>query len=150
MKPFSFRSGSLFYDTNAASDESALDCLAYGPSMTQQQFADECDINLIVARYGLTGVMPETVKLPMYGDFTGIGDYREAIEAVRAADASFMELPPSVRAYFENDPQRLLEFVADDKNRDKAVELGLLKKLPDPPLPAAVEAAKAAAVDKPV
>ena len=49
------------------------------------------------------------------------------MNAVREASEGFMELPAKLRAQFDNDPQLFLEFVADDANRDKAVELGLIK-----------------------
>src|SRR5580765_5072286 len=62
-------------------------------SLTQQHFKDECDINEIVRRFGLTGKLPENVKAPQYGDFTGLSDYQTALNAVIAADEAFMELP---------------------------------------------------------
>ena len=94
---------------------------------THQEFKEECDINEIVRRFGLTGELPENVRVPVSGDFTGIGTYQEALNAVIAADKAFMELPPDVRLRFANDPQQLMDFVADDKNRDEAEKLGLLK-----------------------
>lgn len=94
----------------------------------QQQFAEESDINTIVRRFGLTGTLPQTVRVPKYGDFTVVTDYKTAMDAVREADSNFMELPAPLRAEFDNDPQKLLEFMGDAKNRDKAIELGLLPK----------------------
>ena len=119
------------YDTDQASAESGLLCEDL--SLAQQQFRDECDINMIVRRFGVTGELPTTAAMPSYGDFSGITDYREALDAVRAAEASFMALPARTRARFENDPQQLLEFLAVDANRPEAVELGLIPKpaIPD-------------------
>ena len=76
----------------------------------------------------LTGELPENVRVPRSGDFTGIGDYQSAMQAVRAAQESFMELPAEVRARFSNDPQALMVFMDDPANRDEAVELGLVNK----------------------
>ena len=47
------------------------------PSMTQQQFKDEADINYIVSMYDSTGVMPTfhgdgQPSRPMFGDFQQI------------------------------------------------------------------------------
>ncbi|AXH76517.1 MAG: internal scaffolding protein [Microviridae sp.] len=126
------------YDMDAVSEETGLKCHP-DEGMTQQQFADEADINTIVRRFGLTGELPENVKVPQYGDFNGIGDYRDAMNAVRAADEAFMALPAALRAEFANDPQRLLEFVSDEKNRAKATDLGLLKD-PEPVVRSAVQA----------
>lgn len=113
------------YDMHAASLESALVC--EDPSMAQQQFLEESDINTIVDRYGLNGELPENPRMPAYGDFTGVGDFQTAMNAVVAAQRDFMTLPAKVRSRFDNDPQKLLEFVSDDANLDEARVLGLLK-----------------------
>lgn len=126
------------YDMMAVSNDTGLFCNPE-EGMTQQQFAEEADINTIVRRFGLTGELPENVRVPQYGDFTGIADYKDAMNAVRAADEAFMELPAEVRYKFANDPQRLLEFVADGKNREEAQKLGLLKE-PEVKVRSAVEA----------
>lgn len=113
------------YDMNAASDESGLRC--EDPSMAQQQFLEECDINTIVERFGLNGEVPTSVTLPTYGDFSGVNDFQSAMNAVLVAQAQFMELPAKVRSRFDNDPQKLLEFVSDDANIPEARVLGLLQ-----------------------
>lgn len=124
------------YDRDAASLESGVSNIdpetgEVYESKTQQHFKDEVDINEIVRRFGLTHTMPEAPRLPTYGDFTGISDYKTAMDAVVAARDGFMELPAELRATFENDPQRLLDFLSDDKNRAKAEELGLVVKKPE-------------------
>lgn len=125
------RSG-LNYDMDAVSRETGLVCCE-AENMTQQQFAEEADINTIVRRFGLTGELPENVRTPQYGDFTGISDYKDAMNAVRAADEAFMELPADLRYKFANDPQRLLEFVSNGDNREEAKKLGLMKEVEVPP-----------------
>lgn len=117
------------YITDFTSELTGLDCSG-DPSLAQQQFKDECDINVIVERFGLTGEMPLNPQVPKYGDFTGVYDFQSALNAINQAEASFMELPAKVRARFENDPQQLLEFVSDEKNREEAQSLGLLKITP--------------------
>lgn len=125
-----FRTG-WNYDVAEVSKETAFDNTE--PSLTVQSERDDADINVLVERFGLVGRMPENPKVPMYGDFTGATDYRSALEAVREADANFMELPPSVRERFANDPQQLLEFCADNNNYEEARKLGLLKAdIPEP------------------
>lgn len=113
------------YDRDAVSEQTGLSCGE--PSRTQQNFKDECDINVIMERFGKTGQVPGNLRLPSYDDFTGVTDFQSAMNAVREASEGFMELPAKLRAQFDNDPQLFLEFVADDANRDKAVELGLIK-----------------------
>ena len=132
------------YDMDKVSEETGLKCL--DPSMAQQQFLEESDINTIVERFGLNGEVPELVKVPQYGDYSEVTDFHSAMNAVRQAEASFMELPAKVRSRFGNDPQQFLEFVSDDKNIPEARDLGLLPPAPIAPLgdpvPAAVPASK--------
>lgn len=95
------------------------------PSLAVQSQKDEADINVIVRNFGVTGRVPVSVRLPQYGDFDGISDYRTAIEAVRQAEASFAAIPAEVRFRFDNDPQRFLEFCADRSNLAQLREWGL-------------------------
>ena len=103
------------------------------PVLTQQSAKDECDINLIVERAKRGADISNLSKgTPMYGDFTGLPDYRQALLMVNKARDMFMSLDARVRERFSNDPGRLLEFLGDDKNYDEALKLGLVepKKAP--------------------
>lgn len=113
------------YDRDAASNESGLACEE--PSLTQQHFKDETDINNILRQFNVTGMLPEAPLSPRYGDFSGIVDYHSALNAVIAAEDSFMTLPAQIRARFENDPAQLIDFLSDENNRQEAVKLGLLE-----------------------
>lgn len=121
------------YDRDAASDASALRC--EDPSLAVQDAAEECDINTIVRRFGLTGQLPTDLRAPQYGDFTGVQDYHSAMNAVLAAEEAFMALPAETRLRFGNDPQRLLEFCADSANLEEARKLGLAVPAPTKPEP---------------
>jgi len=112
------------YDTMEASDASALLC--EDPSLAQQHARDECDINTIVRRFGLTGELPSNVRTPQYGDFLDAADYHTSLNAVRAADAAFMQLPADIRTRFNNDAGAFVDFVSDDSNRAEAEKLGLV------------------------
>jgi len=112
------------YDTIAASNESGLACEE--PTLAQQQFKDETDINNILRQFNITGLLPEAPLSPRYGDFTGIVDYHTALNAVIAAEDGFMELPAEMRARFQNDPENLINFLNDESNRDEAIKLGLV------------------------
>ncbi|WNK12646.1 MAG: internal scaffolding protein [Microvirus sp.] len=94
-------------------------------SKTIQSQKDEADINNIVRMFGVTGRLPQNVRTPSYGDFTGVDDYRTALEAVRAAERSFMELPAETRSKFANDPQQFLEFCDNPDNLEEMRKLGL-------------------------
>jgi len=112
------------YDMDKVSDETGLKCL--DPSLAQQHMKDECDINVIVERFGVTGELPTTPIPPTFGDFSGVSDYHSAINAVRASEEAFMALPAKIRARFDHDPNALLQFLNDPINRDEAIEIGLI------------------------
>lgn len=112
------------YDTDAASNESGLACEE--PSLAQQHFKEECDINTILQKFNITGLLPETPLSPRYGDFTGIVDYHSALNAVIAAEDGFMTLPADLRARFLNDPENLINFLNDSSNKEEAIKLGLI------------------------
>jgi phage internal scaffolding protein len=113
------------YDKDAASNESGLACEE--PSLAQQHFKDECDINNILRQFNVTGMLPESTLSPRYGDFTGIGDYHTALNRVMAVQDEFEALPAQIRARFENDPAQLIEFLENSENRSEAEKLGLIE-----------------------
>lgn len=94
-------------------------------SLVDPSFEKEADINAIMAKYTKTGELPGVFSSPQYGDFSSVGDYKEALDMVRHAQHSFMSLPSSVRDRFHNDPAKLIEFLSDENNLDEAIELGL-------------------------
>lgn len=102
----------------------------YGPTLTQQHFKDSCDINKIMERAKSTGVVAGPPgsggRRPFYGDFSSQLDYHESLNAVIEADNQFMTLPAALRKRFNNDPGELLKFVSDKKNKQEAIELGLI------------------------
>ncbi len=129
------------YDMNKVSDETGLECK--DPSLAQQHMKDECDINVIVERFGVTGELPSAPVPPSYGDFSGVSDYHTAINAVRASEEAFMALPAKIRARFDHDPNALLQFLNDPINRNEAIEIGLIDGEPVvAPIVSAVETPK--------
>lgn len=118
------------YDTKQASEESSTHG---GPieKMTSQQWNEDADINVIMKRYGVTGQLPVGKAQAIWGqDWSQVGSYGDALMALKEATDNFMELPPNVRARFQNDPGKLLEFVQDDENWDEAVKLGIANPRP--------------------
>ena len=98
------------------------------PSLTQQQFKDECDINNIIKTYSQTGVLPVSKKVGAFLDVSNVTDYQTSLQTVYEAQRAFDALPSKIRTRFENDPNLLLAFIEDDKNYDEALSLGLLEK----------------------
>jgi len=101
-------------------------------SRTEQHHAQGANINTIMARYKKTGLIPQFAGAS-YGDFSGVTDYQTALELVRQSQLEFERLPANIRRYFDDDPGKLLDFVADDANRAKAIELGLIPHVPSKP-----------------
>lgn len=120
-------------DVDEHSIASGLICL--DPSKAIQAQKDEADINNIVRNFGVTGRLPDNIRVPTYGDFDLVNDYRSAIEIAKEAEKSFMSLDASVRARFENDPQQFLDFCDDPANLEEMRKLGLAVPAPVPDSP---------------
>jgi len=113
------------HDTREESKKSALHCPE--KTRTQQHQKEEADINTIVKRFGLTGQLPENVRMPRYGDFTEVTDYQTALNAVIAANNAFLSMPAHVRRRFNNDPAAFVDFCSDASNLEEAKKLGLVE-----------------------
>lgn len=110
------------------------------PSLTRQEFSDECDINVIMAQYEKTGVINhQAPREPFYFDVTEVPDFRSAMDFMIDADKAFMSLPAKVRKEFDNDARNFVDFAIDPANLDKMREFGLAPPAPQEP-PAAAPA----------
>lgn len=93
---------------------------------TQQSFKDECNINFLMKRYEKTGVLPVGRQTrPQYVDATVI-NFQSAMERVAEVRGVFSLLDAKTRKRFENDPEQMLEFLADPSNLEEARRLGLV------------------------
>lgn len=111
------------YNSDAVSLATGLSCPE--PTLTQQHTAEQTDINYIVSVFAKTGILPQPVKLPTYGDFTGVSDYREALELIKQAEDGFNSLPAPARAHFNNNPGELLDFLQNSPDPQILADLGL-------------------------
>lgn len=118
-----------YYDRPASP---SLECKS--ASLCRQEFAAEADINNIMSKYaaGLASI-PAGDRTPMFGDFSDLGDYQSNMQRMIDAHEQFMQLPSKIREKFRNDPGELLEFLADESNRDEAVKIGLINPKPEKP-----------------
>lgn len=99
------------------------------PSLAQQHFAEECDVNNIVSRAIQTGdvsVFTASDRAHFY-DTTVARDYAEAMALMDDVNDDFNSLPSQVREYFGHDVSNYLAFMSNP-DIDKAVELGLLER----------------------
>lgn len=106
-------------------EDPGLDCSG-DPGATKQSFKRECTISEMVAKARRTGVLPYVQDKPgLYGDFSKVPTYQEALNVVLRAEEQFGGLDAAVRDRFANDPVRFLAFMEDPKNVEEAIRLGL-------------------------
>nr|QJB19123.1 MAG: internal scaffolding protein [Microvirus sp.] len=138
------------YNLHAGRDTSVFALTDFEPSLTQQEFAAECDVNTIMARYVSTGTIPVYAdRQPFYVDNIGMPTFQEMQNTLISASEAFMALPANVRKEFDNDPAKFVDFCSDEKNVDKLREWNMLSPEALERLDAA-EAAKAADAAKAV
>lgn len=105
------------------------------PSLTSQHPADEVDINKIMARIQKGQTVLTSAGQPFYGDVSELDGLQDALIKVQEANELFMQFPADVREKFDNDPVKMVEFLENSENRDKAIELGLVKPHLEPKSP---------------
>jgi len=98
------------------------------PSLTQQHFTEDANINTIVQRALKTGTLGDVTnaRQPIFGDFTST-DYQEMRNHIADVTQQFEALPAKIRARFSNDPIQLLRFVNDPRNLAESAKLGFIK-----------------------
>jgi len=99
-------------------------------SMTKQSFLEECDLNNILRQFKpheLRDIMARNVAIGVFENLPDRIDYQDALNLVLDGSKAFATLDSGTRARFENDPAQFMEFMADPKNQDEAIKLGLAK-----------------------
>lgn len=95
-----------------------------GPSVTQQQFREQANINSIVRTIMRTGVVPAHNKPPIFMEVPSIS-YHEMLNSITNVDQAFSSLKASLRNRFRN-AGNLLMFIENPANREEAIKLGLI------------------------
>ncbi|UPW41759.1 internal scaffolding protein [Peromfec virus RodF7_15] len=102
------------------------------PSMTQQQFKEQCDINNILARFLQTGdvsLLNTFEKINRYIDISEIPTTLEdSFDYIDYAQEKFMELDSSVRRKFGDNFRNLVTYLDSNPDIDSLYEHGLLTK----------------------
>lgn len=116
------------------------DLSKFAPSMTRQEFAEECDINTLMARYEAGGAISHVNKAqPVYMDVTAFPDLREALDYMSAASMAFNALPAKVRREFDHDAQKFVDYAQNSENIERMREWGLAAPPAVEPPPMRVE-----------
>ena len=108
------------------------------PSMTDQSFKKDCDINLVVKRFLKSQGMNNSQFLnymatlsPHFDSTQAIvgyaPDYQDHLQSQIDAKEMFLSLPSAMRKRFNNNPGQFLNFVFDPSNRAELATMGLLK-----------------------
>lgn len=93
----------------------------------QQQYAETTKISYIMKQYNLTGMLNQNKNQePMFDDFTNIPDYQTAQKSIAQAYQDFEKMPAQIKKEFNNNPAEMLDWLQDSKNKDKAIEYGLI------------------------
>lgn len=96
--------------------------------ITSQSARKETDLNYLMKRHKRLSEIPFVKKNPMYGDFSTVGDYTQALETIKRSKEAFGQLSAEVQKRFNHNPAELLQFVNDINNKEEAIKLGLIEK----------------------
>lgn len=95
------------------------------PSMTKQSLAEDLDVNKIIKKYNVTGILQKATDFEMnYGDFTG-ADFNKAMNTVADANSLFEQVPSEIRAQFQNQPGAFIDFATNPENHLQMAKWGL-------------------------
>lgn len=101
--------------------------------LTTQSDRKEADINELIKRMEKAGMQTKlNSSEPFYGDVSEFNGLQDAIIKVQEANELFMGMSASVRERFDNDPVKMVEFLADPANRAEAEQLGMVVKQEEP------------------
>lgn len=96
------------------------------PSMTEQSHKDEVDIQRIMRKFKKTGVLTHVAAHKgTYGDYASAPDYQEAQNIIANAKSLFESVPSHIRSDMDNDPQKFVDFMQNEDNRDAIEAYGL-------------------------
>jgi phage internal scaffolding protein len=112
------------YDATLVSFTTGTSCPE--PTLAQQHMKDECDINQIILKMTRGNPIPVNTSQATYGDFSNAEEYQTLMNRLIDAQASFDELPATLRERFANNPANLIDFLAKKSNKDEAIKLGLI------------------------
>ena len=95
------------FDPDVVSNETALD--TGEDAVTQQCFKDECDINILLAKFAVTGQLPDNVRVPQYVDFEEAFDFhssqlglnRAGVESKFYSEGALGELNPTLKTVLD-------------------------------------------------
>lgn len=111
-------------------------------SRTDEQWAEDCDVNTIVRKFRKTKVLPTHLnhRQGVFADVTQVVDLHTSVIKLQEAQDEFEKLPALVRKRFDNNALKMIQFLEDSSNDDEAIKLGLKQGRTDSTLSAADKA----------
>lgn len=115
------------------------------PSLAQQQFAKEADVNVLIERYKKTGsfynpLTPAgTPRMPQYADLSAIPDMMGQLELLQGVQRLFGSLPAHVREQFGHNPATFVAWAQDPAHFSDGVKLGIFDPSEQPKQPSAAQ-----------
>lgn len=115
--------------------------------MTRQSERDSADINLTIKKYNLQPLelsIGWSGRIGQYADISAAPTFQEAWNRIRKGEEVFMELPPEIRAKFNNSHIEMLDAWDQGEKQEVFEEIGWLQRKPaerpaDKPVEAAAE-----------
>ncbi|QIR82400.1 internal scaffolding protein [Chicken microvirus mg8_109] len=104
------------------------------PSITQQHFKEQCDINRILDAYrvkaramgvSVVELMPK-LGSEQFADVSNVDDYLTAQNRIAQVNQMFEALPAEVRRSYDDDPANFVAALADSQNYRKFADLGIM------------------------
>lgn len=97
---------------------------------TRQSEAQSADINFIVKKYEVTGVLPIEKREGVFADISEVPSFQEALAQLGRAKEYFMSLPPDVREAFGGEPAKMLDAWGRGEMAEVFERIGLLERVP--------------------
>jgi len=102
--------------------------------LTKQSDKEASDINVIMRRNLASGVLPQTMQIPIFADISEVGSLQEAMAVMDEAKDVFFRLEASIREAFGNDPRRFVAAAQDPAALPLFEKLGLTIAKAAPPV----------------
>lgn len=106
----------------------------FGPTKTKQALAEQLDVNKIVRKYGGVDQVAAAHSFEaVYGvDFNSI-DIHQAIDMLDRASELFESVPSEIRAKFDNDAGKYIDFATNPQNLEQMRAWGMTNLPPVEP-----------------
>lgn len=101
-------------------------------TLTDSQYLPDCDINKVMKRALAGDTSLVNTSKPVFADVDDYGDFLTNMNKVIEGRRHFEALPSEIRQKFGHDPVNLISFLADSKNDEEAIKLGLKVRKVEP------------------